>query len=393
MRKTLFLLINSLECGGAERVFSNLSRELETEYNLYLILLYRQTDEDYPAGGQIIVLDDGKKRNSFGQFLFFKKELERYAKQYHPQCIVSFLLNACLCNCIANTRVRKIISIRNYLKKQFRGIKLSIWEFCFKHLFVKADVTVSVSNQMKYDLIQSYGFKPGKSMVIYNPYNIQEIEEAAAQPIEDELASLFSQQVIITLGNLGKQKGHCHLIRAFKELKKTVGDIKLIIIGKDNNIEFVKRVKQLAIDLHVEDDVIFLGYRSNPYKYLSHATMFAFPSLYEGFPNALVEAMICGLPVIASDCKTGPREILAPYTENPLIDTIEECEYGILIRTAEEDWLGADEPLTHEELLLKEAMEDLLTNAVKRKHYKQKGRERGKMFDISNIMEQWKEII
>lgn len=393
MRKTVFLLINSLECGGAERVISNLSKELEMEYDVYVILLYRQTEEDYSVGGQIIVLDDGKKRNRIGDILFFKRELERHAKQYNPQCIVSFLLNACLCNMIANTHAKKIISIRNYLKKQFKGIKLSIWEFCFRYVFKKADMVVSVSALMKQDMIKRYGFTPEKSIVIYNPYHIREIEEAAKMPVGEEFLSLFSHRVIITLGNLGKQKGHCHLLRAFAELKKTVDDIKLIIIGKSNNTEYVKKVKQLATDLHIEDDIVLLGYRQNPHKYMAKATIFAFPSLFEGFPNALVEAMICGLPVIAADCKTGPREILAPDTEKTLVNAIEECEYGILIPTAKDDWLNARDSLTQDEQMLKRAMEDLLKDTVKREHYVQKSLERSKMFAMSNIIGRWKEII
>ena len=393
MRYPIFLLINSLECGGAERVLSNLSKALEIECDVYVILLYRQTDEDYPAGGQIIVLDDGKKRNRLGQFLFFKRKLEGYARQYHPRCVVSFLLNACLCNMIANTHAKKIVSIRNYLKKQYEGIKLPIWEFAFKHIFVRADITVSVSDQMKHDLIRDYGFKPEKSRVIYNPYNIQEITIAAKEPIEEELAPLFSRQVIINLGNVGRQKGQCHLIRAFAELRKTVDDIELIIIGKITNTAYVKKIKQLAVDLEVADDVVLLGYRPNPHKYLARSTVFAFPSLYEGFPNALVEAMICGLPVIAADCKTGPREILAPDTEASRINTVEECAYGVLVPVAEADWLDARIPLTEDEILMKKAMEDLLTDPDKREHYSQKSMERGDAFDMDNITGKWKEII
>lgn len=393
MKETIFLLINSLECGGAERVLANLSNALEKEYTVFLIQLYRQTEEDYPAGGQIIVLDDGKKRNRLGEYLFFKRKLEMYARQYRPQSIISFLLNACLCNMIANTGAKKIISVRNYLKKQFKGIKLSIWEFVFKHVFVKADMTVSVSDQMKRDLIRDYGFAPEKSAVIYNPYTICEIQNAAREPVEEELVSIFTHPVIINLGNVGRQKGQCHLIRAFAALKKAADDIKLVIIGKTTNTEYVDRLRQLTIDLDVADDVVFLGYRSNPHKYLAKSTLFALPSLYEGFPNALVEAMLCGLPVIAADCMTGPREILAPDTKNSRVNMVEECAYGLLVPVAEEDFVDAHTPLTEDEILLKRALELLLANAQKRERYRQKSLERGNMFAMDSIIEKWKEII
>ena len=393
MKENVFFLINSLHGGGAERVVSNLTRGFEKKYDVYVILLYEQTGEDYPAGGNIIVLNDGKPRNRISMFLFFKRELEKLACRYKPRYIISFLLNACFCNMIAKTGAKKIISIRNYVKKQFTGTKLFLWELCFRRVFYKADTIVSVTNLMKQNMIESYGFKPEKSVAIYNPYNIEEIREAAAEPIEEELAPLFTGRVIVTLGSIHRQKGHCHLIRSFAELKKGAGDIKLVIIGKPKSPGLEDKLKQLAVDLHVDDDVVLLGHRQNPHKYLSRSSIFAFPSLYEGFPNALVEAMICGLPVIASDCKTGPREILAPDTEYRRINTVEECEYGILVPAAEDDWLDACEPLTGDELLLKQAMEAMLADAEKRERYRQKSIERGNMFAMDRIIENWMEIL
>lgn len=252
---------------------------------------------------------------------------------------------------------------------------------------------VSVSNQMKQDMIKEYGFAPEKSTVIYNPYYTRDIVKASMEPMEEEYMPLFSHQVIISLGNVGRQKGHCHLIRAFAELKHDIDNIKLVIIGKCSNIDYVKKVKQLVKDLRMENDVVLLGYRQNPHKYLRCATVFVFPSLYEGFPNALVEAMICGLPLVAADCKTGPREILAPDTENKHVNEVEECEYGLLVPSAENDCLDSLAPLTQDEILMIKAMKELLTNVTKRKHYIKKSLERGSMFALENIIGKWKEIL
>ncbi|MCT4478536.1 glycosyltransferase [Peribacillus frigoritolerans] len=393
-KPTIFFLINSMHGGGAEKVVANLTLALEPKYNVYILLLNKQTSEDYTTGGQIIVLDDGIRRNKIQQYIFYKKEIEYLSKKYNPKVIISFLLNACLCNIIAKTRVKKILSIRNYLKKQFSGKRLFFWEFCFKYLFTKSDIVVSVSNSMEDDLVKNYNLRPEKSKVISNPYFIESLINAMKEPIEDEYLDFFSSRVIVNIGSLHKQKGQCHLIRAFAELKKYIPDLKLVIIGKGTNSEFELELKKLAQDLKVDKEVLFLGHQSNPHKYLKSATVFAFPSLYEGFPNALVEAMICGVPIISTDCETGPREILAPSTPfSKKAISIEEAEYGILVPTDKKSWLNADEPLTKEESLLVIALQEILTNKEKFNYYKKASKKRGYDFSIDNVLFEWEKIL
>jgi glycosyltransferase involved in cell wall biosynthesis len=392
--ETIFFVINTAYGGGAERVIANLTKSLENRYNVYLILLYKQTSEDYDTGGTIIVLDDGKKRNWVSKMFFFKKRLEQLTFEYKPKLIVSFLLNASLCNILARTRVKKIVSIRNYLKNQLRGKKLKFWEFCFKYLFSRADLVVTVSKNMEQDMVENYNLNPEKSKVIYNPYNIENLLAASQESLDDKYSNIFKDRVIINLGHLGIQKGQYHLIRAFAELKKTVKDVRLVIIGKDNKeLETERKLKELAKELGVLQDVFFLGYQKNPHKYLARSTVFVFPSLYEGFPNALVEAMICGLPVISSDCNTGPREILAPDTHfTKKSNSVEECKYGYLIPEDTTHWLGADVPITYQEECLVNALKNILENKEKHEHFSKMSKERGNSFSVETATKEWMNI-
>ena len=116
-------------------------------------------------------------------------------------------------------------------------------------------------------------------------------------------------------------------------------------------------------------------------------------SFNEGFPNALIEAMALGLPVISTDCRSGPREILAPDTVcTKKTEITEYAEYGILVPECS----GETEPvreLEENEIRLADAMIELIENAELRQHYAGKSKERAEQFRPEDIAEQWERLI
>ena len=122
-------------------------------------------------------------------------------------------------------------------------------------------------------------------------------------------------------------------------LKPDENKLGLVIIGTG---EQQGKLLELVKSLGVEEFILFTGYQANPFSIMKHCDLYILSSLFEGFPNSMVEAMCLGLPVIASDCKSGPREILAP--ELPFDDSLVNYPYvashGILLPTLsfDEDW-------------------------------------------------------
>jgi len=131
--------------------------------------------------------------------------------------------------------------------------------------------------------------------------------------------------VIINVGRLTKQKGQRHLLESFAALSRE-REARLVIIGEGVKDEGEgEALPRMARKLGIADRVRFLGFRDNPYKYMARSDVFVLSSLYEGFPNVLVEAMACRCPVVAYNCPSGPSEILSAGRKKG------EAEYGILV--------------------------------------------------------------
>jgi glycosyltransferase involved in cell wall biosynthesis len=174
--------------------------------------------------------------------------------------------------------------------------------------------------------------------------------------------------IIVNVGRLTEQKNQRELIAAVSELKKDNVNCRLVIIGEGELRDYLLN---LAAALKVEKDVLLLGFQENPFKYVARSAVFVLSSLFEGFPNALAEAMAAGCPVVASDCITGPREILAPGTSDegdPLY-----AKYGVIFRTCDT-------------ASMVRGIKRLLTDQAMRAEYSRLGKERVMDFDIKNTV-------
>ena len=129
-----------------------------------------------------------------------------------------------------------------------------------------------------------------------------------------------------------------------------------------------------------------LDFVSNPYIYLKQSDIFVMSSLFEGCSNALLEAMACGLPIIATDCDYGNKEILAPK-RNEKVKEFSKEEFGILVPVGDKKYYDAKAPLTKEEFELYKAIKTLIEDDELRKHYHEKSLER--IQDFQENVEQW----
>ena len=392
-KEKINFVISTLSGGGAQRVVSVLSFALGHKYDFY-ITLHDSSRINYPYDGRMIDLGipvDNllikKFYNAFRRVL----ALNRVKKQLKAKATISFMESSNFINILSGKVNKTIISVRNHKSKRKSTFTGKVFNYLIKKLYNRSDHIVAASQGIKQNLIVNFGINCEVIKVIHNPYNIKEISNHAKEKIEGKYAKIFSRPVIITSGRLCKQKGQWHLIRAFKEVKRIIPEAVLVILGTG---ELKPLLEDYVQRVDLKDHVYLLGFKSNPHKFVANSNIFAFPSLYEGFPNALVEAMACEVPIVSSDCRSGPREILAPST-NYMYQTkeIEMAKYGVLTPVCSGIIMDPEVPLSREETLLAEAITSLLKVEELANTYRKQSIARVNDYDVSIIAEQWINLI
>jgi N-acetylgalactosamine-N,N'-diacetylbacillosaminyl-diphospho-undecaprenol 4-alpha-N-acetylgalactosaminyltransferase len=376
----IVIFINSLEGGGAERVVTTLLNSFADKYECYLILMENKISYDLDSRIKIINLNEESNQNGLIKLLrlpIIAYKLGKIVKEYKFNKVVSFLHRANYVNILAKrfSKHTAIISERIASSSLYgdTSITSKISRFLIHYLYNKADLIIAVSKAIVNDLKYNFQIKI-EQKVMYNPYNIERISQLSKKDIDIEMNK---DKSIITIGSLGKRKNHSLLIEAFSQIDDK--EFKLYILGKG---EEESNLKILVNALNIQSRVVFLGFDNNPYKYLSKCSLFVLSSNSEGFPNVLVEAIICGCCVISTDCLSGPREILAPHSDVSLQlkDSIEVAEYGILT------------PIKNRERL-KEAINLMIQDIKLREVFIQKGLERIDDFGEKKITNEFEKIL
>lgn len=400
LKKILFV-ISYLDKGGAERALSNITTHFPEEWDID-ILVNDDRVIDYPFRGNIITLGISEKPRT-GSILFQLKVLLKRVRRLialkktgqYTAC-VSFLDSANIANIISGKGSCKVIaSVRSGLRQQERFPQYKyVVNPMVRFFYNRATKVVAVSEGIRRELIERFHLCPNKVVVIENGFSLLEIQKQAQEmQSEKEINLIHDRRVVVTTGRLEEPKGQWHLIRAFAEVAKKIPDAVLLIIGSG---ELESYLKKLVKDSGIENCVFFTGFVTNPYKYMSRAELFVFPSLYEGFPNALAEAICLELPCIATDFQTGAREILSPAMckMSGSVNEIVEAEYGMLTPLCSGEKYGAQgDPLEYQEKCLAEAIILLLTDEVKRKKYADASRKRKKSLTIDSAIDKWIDLI
>ena len=395
--KKIGLLISAMNSGGAERVVSHLTRILGEKYEVHLIL-FEDTYMEYECAGTLHILNvPAKAGGIFSKLGLLRKRisgLKKLIRQLELSCVISFLDSPNFVNLLAGVRgCKRIISIRNYSQVENSQTTLGkLTDMGMKLLYRRADKVVTVSRLLERDFAAIYGVPAQRIATIYNPYDFEDMRQKGAVALPEDAQAFFeSGFVFANVGRMVYQKGLWHLLKAFAMVHKKQPEAKLVLIGEDWTDG---KLPALLEQLQLQEHVLLTGRVRNPYQYLQRAGCYVLSSLFEGFPNALVEAMACGLPVIAADCPSGPREIL--YREPDLSQNataVTEADFGLLIPLGEpeEDW--SPDTVTDSQRHMAEAMERMLTDDVLRQQLAQKALQRSHTFDYAGALEAFSKVI
>lgn len=384
--KNILFLIEHIQGGGAEKVICELSAAFE-ENNKVTLAVFEERSTTYHHCRDVINLNIPGTANPIKKcvnLLRRVRAVRRLKKERNIDISVSFISTANIVNVLSGT-THTICSIRTVLSDVRKGKLAKRVE---RFILNRADKVVTLSKSVEADLVLKLNIKKDKVVTIYNPCMIDK-KEPGMQAVGKEQDNF----VIITAGRLVPVKGQWHLIRAFRLLSRSVPKSKLVILGEG---PLLQPLKDLCKCLGIESKVEFKGFVRSPSEELLKADLFVLTSLWEGFGNALVEAMACGLPVISTDCCGGPREIIAPHKlmEEPL-EKIETFEYGILVPAfpKEDLELRKNYELSREEKQLYDAMMCIVEQPELRTSLSEKSISRSEDFRMSKIMLQWEKCM
>ncbi len=406
MKKNLLMVIPNLGLGGAQRAFHDHGVALRKYYNVTEAVFDLDLENLYPSGNPMeslgVVGGGGpvtKLRNFFQRVI----QLRRLKQRLKADVCISHLEGADYVNLLSKEREKVVLLIqgsKTYDDNISGATGLLRKKVLMPWLYKRADHIVTVSRDIIPEMVRDFGVDPQKLTAINNSFEVEQVWARAQEPLSPAMQAVYdAAPVLVTSGRLAVQKNQRPLLDIFAVVLKKQ-PTKLVFIGDGElRAELVAHAQQLGLrvyeawnndELTPAYDVYFVGLQHNPFQYIRPATLFVFPSAWEGFPLALGEAMTCGAAVLSTDCPTGPREMLAPDEPAPAtpLRTAEWAEYGVLL-----PMLTSAETQATDRQAWVEAIEQLLADAATRQALGTKARYRANDFTHASTFARWHQLL
>ncbi len=327
--RDLSVFLPTLEVGGAERVAVNLCNALSSRgVSVELVLVSATGSFLRDVDPLVTVVDLGCRRGS-NEYRTALPPLRRYLRRRRPTLLLSELTHAnviaVVARDLARVDTRVVVSEHNTMSiclAQRRSIYHSILPWLMRYAYRRADGVVAVSEGVRRDLEESFGIATGTIDVVYNPIvtpGLLESRRATPHPwLDDQLEDRLEDggaPVVVAAGRLTRQKDYPTLLRAVA-LVRAERPVRLLILGEG---EERPQIEALVSELGLDDDVAMPGNVEHPASSVSRAAVYVLSSTFEGLPSVLIEALPWGVPIIATDCPSGPSEILAEGRHGRLV--------------------------------------------------------------------------
>ncbi|MEL6911664.1 MAG: glycosyltransferase [Cyanobacteria bacterium J06631_6] len=354
-KKRITFFLDALHGGGAEKAVVNLIKGLALRDKFELDLVLATKEGPYldlvPPEVNIIDLQAGRSVTA-------TLPLRKYLRQTRPWAVIGNMghvnVVAVMAKELSLIKTRLLLVEQNTLsanKSKLRRAKFV--PLVMEWLYPRADIVAAVSAGVARDLEEQIKLPHNSVEVLFNPVVDQDLITKSEAPLDHPWFENGTPPVFLAVGRLTPQKDFPNLLAAFAQVRKQQS-AHLIILGEG---EERQALETMIDDLDLTEDVLLPGFVSNPYAYMKQASCFVLSSIQEGLPTVLIEAMACGCPVVATDCPSGPDEILAGGIYGSLVPMQNSSALAAAMRSA------LNNPLASE-LLTKRAHEYSTDKAV-----------------------------
>jgi glycosyltransferase involved in cell wall biosynthesis len=323
-RRKICFVLPSLNGGGAERAAVHILNALDPEAWDRSMYLFRREGPYLDEVDSSIELAAGDGESRIGRWL----ALRRFLRRVRPQLVVSFLSYFSVLTAARAARVgARVVFNQQTPMSAFLSDADYHWRLPWHRRafslaarlgYKGADAIVSTSMGVAEDLVSQFGVARNRITVVHNPTDLEAIAAAIREPLEPSQQRQLAHPLIVAAGRLADAKNYPLLLEALAVLRRSV-PAQLLILGEG---ERESALRGQVARLGLGDAVVFCGFQRNPWKFIACADVFALSSRYEGFGNVLIEAMACGVPVVATT-SPGTREIVNNGVDGLLVDAHE----------------------------------------------------------------------